>query len=122
MNEQIKNIALNVVQLLLERGYTLSTAESCTGGSIAAAITSIAGCSAVFKGSVVSYSNDVKAAVLDVDISTLAACGAVSEETVKQMAVWWSICTGPTSSVCSAARKTNSACIRKNNQPMLVNK
>lgn len=86
MNEQIKNIALNVVQLLLERGYTLSTAESCTGGSIAAAITSIAGCSAVFKGSVVSYSNDVKAAVLDVDISTLAACGAVSEETVKQMA------------------------------------
>ena len=85
MDKQVKYIADTIVRLLMERGYTLSTAESCTGGSIAAAITGVAGCSAVFKGSVVSYSNDVKAKVLGVDENTLAVCGAVSESTVVQM-------------------------------------
>lgn len=85
MREDIKQIAAAIVERLSELGCTVSTAESCTGGSIAAAITSIAGCSAVFKGSVVSYCNEIKADVLSVSRETLAAHGAVSEETVKQM-------------------------------------
>lgn len=86
MNEQIKNIARSIVGLFVERGYTLATAESCTGGAIAAALTSVAGCSAVFNGSVVAYSNDVKASVLGVSEAALAAYGAVSEAVVGQMA------------------------------------
>ena len=83
---RINELATALVECFVKRGYTLATAESCTGGSIAAAITSVAGCSAVFKGSVVAYSNEVKAAVLGVGEDTLAAYGAVSEEVVKQMA------------------------------------
>lgn len=85
MREEIKKIAAAIVERLSEQGCTVSTAESCTGGSIAGAITSIAGCSAVFKGSVVSYCNEIKADVLSVSKETLATHGAVSEETVKQM-------------------------------------
>ena len=84
--EAIKRLAAQLVECFVERGYTLATAESCTGGSIAAAITGVAGCSAVFKGSVVAYSNEVKVAVLGVGEDTLAVYGAVSEEVVKQMA------------------------------------
>lgn len=86
MKEEIENIAAATVEWLAEHGRTFATAESCTGGSIAAAITGIAGCSAVFKGSVVAYSNEVKAAVLGVGEDALATYGAVSEEVVKQMA------------------------------------
>ncbi len=73
-------------RLLKDRGQTVSTAESCTGGYIAHLITSIPGASAYFKGSVVSYDNSVKTSVLDVSETTLATFGAVSEETVIQMA------------------------------------
>ena len=85
MREKIKDIAAATVERLVERGCTLATAESCTGGAIAAAVTGVAGCSAVFKGSVVAYSNEVKAAVLGVGEEILAAHGAVSEEVVKRM-------------------------------------
>lgn len=67
-------------------GYTLATAESCTGGAIASRITAIAGCSDVFAGSVVSYSNDVKHRVLGVSEESLNSFGAVSEQVVRQMA------------------------------------
>lgn len=67
-------------------GYTLGTAESCTGGTIAQRITAIAGCSDVFAGSVVSYANSVKTGVLGVSAADLDACGAVSREVVEQMA------------------------------------
>lgn len=87
MNEQVKIVAERVVERLLSRGYTIATAESCTGGSIAAAITGVPGCSAVFKGSVVAYCNEVKASVLGVSRETLSAHGAVSEDTVRQMAL-----------------------------------
>lgn len=87
MNEQVKIVAERVVERLLSRGYTIAAAESCTGGSIAAAITSVPGCSAVFKGSVVAYCNEVKASVLGVSRETLSAHGAVSEDTVRQMAL-----------------------------------
>ncbi len=75
-----------VVNLLKEKGKTVATAESCTGGTIASLITSIAGSSAVFNGGVVSYSNDAKEDVLGVKAETLRSVGAVSEETVKEMA------------------------------------
>jgi nicotinamide-nucleotide amidase len=67
------------------KGLTVATAESCTGGNIAHRITSIAGSSSAFKGSVVSYSNEVKHNVLGVDNATLEEFGAVSEPVVRQM-------------------------------------
>ena len=71
---------------LFEKGLTLSTAESCTGGNIARHITSIAGSSNYFKGSVVSYANDVKINLLQVQSQTLEQFGAVSESVVLEMA------------------------------------
>lgn len=76
-----------LLNLLKERGKTIATAESCTGGYIAHLITSIPGSSSVFLGSVVSYANSAKEALLAVDAHTLQAVGAVSEETVRQMAL-----------------------------------
>jgi nicotinamide-nucleotide amidase len=74
-----------VGKLLRQHNKTVSTAESCTGGYIAHLITSIAGSSDYFKGSVVSYSNSIKENVLQVNNETLSTVGAVSEETVKEM-------------------------------------
>ena len=71
--------------ILTERGETLATAESCTGGNIAHEITRVAGSSVYFKGSVVAYSKEVKARVLNVSSETLSGFGAVSRETVLQM-------------------------------------
>jgi len=71
---------------LTERGLTLATAESCTGGNIARLLTAQAGSSAYFKGGIVAYSNEVKESALGVRHSTLEAHGAVSEETVREMA------------------------------------
>ena len=71
--------------ILAERGETLATAESCTGGNIAHEITRIVGSSVYFKGSVVAYSNEVKIRVLNVSSETLSGFGAVSRETVLQM-------------------------------------
>ena len=63
----------------------MGTAESCTGGYIAHLITSIAGSSAYYKGSIVSYANEVKENLLNVKHDTLNENGAVSEETVREM-------------------------------------
>ena len=71
--------------ILAERGETLATAESCTGGNIAHEITRIAGSSVYFKGSVVAYSNEVKTRVLNVSSEILSGFGAVSRETVLLM-------------------------------------
>jgi len=73
-------------KLLIENKKTLSTAESCTGGYIAHRITSVPGSSAYYKGSVVSYSNEIKIASLGVNEKTLSKHGAVSEQVVKEMA------------------------------------
>ncbi len=72
--------------LLKDRGLTLSTAESCTGGNIAKLITSIPGSSEYFTGSVVAYENRIKEEVLGVRRATLDKKGAVSREVVEQMA------------------------------------
>ena len=75
-----------VGELLKERGYTLSVAESCSGGLLAKLITDIPGSSAYFIGGVVSYSNEAKTALLGVSEKTLQRFGAVSEETAREMA------------------------------------
>ena len=78
--------AERLVGLLKARGLTCATAESCTGGGVGFAITSVAGASEVFAGGVISYSNEVKREVLGVSAATLAAVGAVSGEVAAQMA------------------------------------
>jgi nicotinamide-nucleotide amidase len=75
-----------VSRLLKKKNRTLSTAESCTGGYIAHLITSLPGSSAIYYGSVISYDNSVKENILKVSPDTLQQHGAVSEETVTQMA------------------------------------
>lgn len=77
--------AAALISRLRERGLTVSSAESCTGGNIAHQLTLIAGCSDVYQGTVVSYSNDVKMRVLGVDSSTLESYGAVSIEVAREM-------------------------------------
>ncbi|HTN21534.1 MAG TPA: competence/damage-inducible protein A [Pelobium sp.] len=79
----IEKVILNLMQ---EKSLTLSVAESCTGGEIAKTITQHAGCSSVFLGGAVTYSNRLKEKVLDVKAETLNKLGAVSEETVREMA------------------------------------
>lgn len=81
--ETLQNI---IGQLLKKYGKTLATAESCTGGYLAHLITSIPGSSEYFKGSVIAYANEIKERMLGVNPETLAKHGAVSEETVEQMA------------------------------------
>ena len=75
-----------LVKILTEKGLTVSTAESCTGGLIAGAIVNVAGASSVFKEGFVTYSNESKEKRLGVSHATLEKAGAVSEETVKEMA------------------------------------
>ena len=79
-------VAEKLVDLLRAQGLTCATAESCTGGGVGAAITSVPGSSDVFLGGVVSYANAVKQGVLGVSPETLATVGAVSSETAAQMA------------------------------------
>lgn len=77
--------AAMVLSALRSRSLTLCTAESCTGGGVARAVTSVAGCSDVYKGGVVAYCNELKINILNVSPDTLAHKGAVSEDTVRQM-------------------------------------
>jgi nicotinamide-nucleotide amidase len=74
-----------VGKLLEQRGLTLGTAESCTGGYLAHLITSVPGSSTYFRGSIVAYDNRIKSSQLGVQERTLAEQGAVSEATVKEM-------------------------------------
>jgi nicotinamide-nucleotide amidase len=85
VNDEDEPLEKVVGKLLSAKNKTLSTAESCTGGYIAHLITSHPGSSNYFKGSVVSYDNEVKENVLHVSNKTLKTFGAVSEETVKEM-------------------------------------
>jgi nicotinamide-nucleotide amidase len=75
-----------MVRLLTERKQTLALAESCTGGFIANRLTNVPGASVVFRGGLVTYSNEAKQSLLGVRLETLAAHGAVSEATAKEMA------------------------------------
>ena len=80
----LEKVLLNLMEA---KNLTLSTAESCTGGYIAHLITQHAGCSKVFDGGAVTYSYEMKESVLGVKAETLQKYGAVSEETIREMAV-----------------------------------
>ncbi|UKT65734.1 competence/damage-inducible protein A [Pedobacter mucosus] len=75
-----------VLNIMRDRGLTLSTAESCTGGYIAHLITQHPGCSSVYFGGAVAYAYELKESILGVKESTLTTFGAVSEQTVSEMA------------------------------------
>ncbi len=86
MDSELDPLARRLGECLAARGWMLATAESCTGGWIAAAVTAIGGSSAWFDRGFVTYSNDAKVDMLGVSPHTLATHGAVSEETVREMA------------------------------------
>nr|WP_194891126.1 CinA family protein [Catenulispora pinisilvae] len=83
---RIAELARKVVLDGTARGHTVAVAESLTGGLVAAAITSVPGASAVFRGSVTAYATEIKASVLGVDADLLARAGAVDPEVARQMA------------------------------------
>jgi nicotinamide-nucleotide amidase len=84
--EDERSVAEIVLDLCRRRGLTLATAESCTGGMVAARLTDVAGASDVFLGSVVAYADGVKESSLDVPAAVLAEHGAVSAEAAAAMA------------------------------------
>lgn len=86
VSQEDKTLATVLGEALSERELTVASAESCTGGNIAHRITQIPGSSNYFMGSIVSYSNDVKAAVLNVSRDDIARHGAVSRQVVEAMA------------------------------------
>lgn len=84
-DDEIQSRVLKLADVLSARGKTVATAESCTGGGIAAAMTAVAGSSAWFMGGYVTYANEWKMRCLGVKSETLEAHGAVSAETVGEM-------------------------------------
>jgi nicotinamide-nucleotide amidase len=86
MTEDITQLAQRLGNTLSTKGWQISCAESCTGGGIGYAITSISGSSAWFKKGFITYSNDAKQELLGVSEDTLIQYGAVSAQTVEEMA------------------------------------
>lgn len=82
----LERLAAQLLASCVRRGLTVATAESCTGGLVAATITAVAGASAIFRGSIVSYADDAKVALLRVDQAVIAAHGAVSAQVAVAMA------------------------------------
>lgn len=87
LNKDIDKQAEIVVKLLSDMGRKTASAESCTGGLISAAITTVSGSSGVFDMGVCSYANEIKEKLLGVPKETLEQYGAVSEQTAKAMAL-----------------------------------
>ncbi len=86
LEPQIEARAAEIVRLYSERGLKIVTAESCTGGLVAGALTSIAGSSAVLERGFVTYSNEAKVELLGVPAELIASVGAVSPEAAAAMA------------------------------------
>jgi PncC family amidohydrolase len=84
--DRVEDVAAELVELLVTVGATLVTAESLTGGLVGAAVTAVPGCSAVYRGGVVSYATDLKAQLLDVDQAMLSELGAVHPRVAQAMA------------------------------------
>lgn len=80
------DLAQQIGRWLLAKNWRMATAESCTGGGIGYALTSVAGSSQWFEGGFISYSNALKQRLLDVPETTLRECGAVSAATAEAMA------------------------------------
>lgn len=86
MDQILLSLSSRVGNALLERAYTISTAESCTGGLLSHVLTAISGASTYFMGGMVAYSNTIKEEHLGVQARTLFDHGAVSEQTALEMA------------------------------------
>lgn len=86
MDDGLADAARRLAAKLIEKGWMLATAESCTGGLIASSLTDLPGSSAWFAGGVVAYANSVKTGLLGVPGAIVEAHGAVSRETVLAMA------------------------------------
>jgi nicotinamide-nucleotide amidase len=86
IDEELRRAAARVLDLCRARSLTVATAESCTGGLVAAALTEIPGSSDVVDCGFIAYSNEAKQLLLDVPAATLAAHGAVSRATAQAMA------------------------------------
>jgi PncC family amidohydrolase len=84
--ESLQDLAERLGQLCVRLGVTVATAESCTGGLVASAITDVAGSSGYFAGGIVAYANTAKMALLDVPGELLEAHGAVSAQVARAMA------------------------------------
>ncbi len=82
----IDKTALNVVQYLVEHGIKIAVAESCTGGLLAGAITSVPGASEIFECGIVSYSERIKSQLLGLPMELIDDCGVVSETVALAMA------------------------------------
>ncbi|MEP1230844.1 MAG: CinA family protein [Litorimonas sp.] len=82
----IHELSSEIIASAKARGLTIATAESCTGGLIGAALTSVNGSSESFHGGIIAYSNSIKTKLLGVPPSTLGKYGAVSEKTAQRMA------------------------------------
>jgi len=82
-----ETLSSTIGKLALEKGLTIGTAESCTGGLVSSQIVKTPGSSAYFQGSVITYSNVLKNKLLGVKMDTLTTYGAVSEQTVKEMVI-----------------------------------
>ncbi|MCI5560401.1 MAG: CinA family protein [Phocaeicola sp.] len=85
MTVEQKTLSRSISDFFWKEELTLATAESCTAGNVAAAITAIPGSSKFYKGGVVAYANETKENLLHVSHDTLVAHGAVSEETITEM-------------------------------------
>ncbi|MBR6573301.1 MAG: class B sortase [Clostridia bacterium] len=86
INDKLKAFSEKTVRLLIEKGITISTAESCTGGLLSQAITSVSGASAIFEIGLAAYTNRIKHEALSVPVSVLQNDGAVSLKTAMYMA------------------------------------
>lgn len=79
-------LEISAGRLLSDKKLTIACAESCTGGLLTSRLTDVAGSSAYVKGSIVSYSNEIKERLVGVESATLSKYGAVSEQTAREMA------------------------------------
>ncbi len=85
--EDLPDLARRIQDICLDHGWTLATAESCTGGLVADTLTDLPGSSGYVLGGVVAYADRIKTALLDVDPAVLVARGAVSAHVAKAMAL-----------------------------------
>ena len=85
MSVETKILSKEISEIFWKEGFSLSTAESCTAGNVAAIITAVPGSSHFYKGGIVAYANELKQNTLQVKAETLETYGAVSEETVIEM-------------------------------------
>lgn len=86
MQEELYKIAQSIEVTLADKGWSVATAESCTGGGVVAALTAIPGSSACVRGGIVAYTEEMKVRLLGVSPDTLQTYGVVSEQTVVEMA------------------------------------